>query len=126
MANYALNLTFQDTTNNRIIARTGGLVTVPGDVHQYFVTINVGTTEESIVIPADIVGGNGPELCFLQNEDTTNYIQIGKTAGDYFGRLQPNAESASVAMLPLDAGLTTLYVKANTAAADLTVWVGEA
>jgi hypothetical protein len=78
---------------------------------------NIGTSEENIATFGD-VGTEG--WCYMRNLDTTNYVQWGPATASYVGRLEAG-ETASFRMEPS----TTLYLKANTAACEVEIWVAE-
>lgn len=78
----------------------------------------IGTTEETVTF-VDI-SSNGQIM--LQNEDATNYVQVGFSAGVYGIRLKPGANGGGIpAEFTLEPG-ATLYMKANTAACRVSVW----
>lgn len=85
----------------------------------YHNTVSVGTAEESIATFGDITTEG---VIYLRNLDTTNYVQWGFSTGVYGGRI-----SAGMVAGPFQAepGLT-LYLKANTAACLVEVFVAEA
>ena len=95
-------------------------VTTTGD-HLQLAKHTIGTSEESITIASYITGGEGPGFCHIYNSDATNYVQIGISTGAYFGKLK----AGESACLRLDAGVTTLYLKANTAACKVEVLIYE-
>ena len=69
--------------------------------------ITVGTSEESTAFPELSTEG----WLFMQNLDSTNYIQWGFSTGVYGGRMKAGETAGPSRMEP---GLT-LYLKANTA-----------
>lgn len=80
---------------------------------------SIGTSEETVTY-AEI---STPGVCIAYNLDATNYVQIGRATSAYFGRLRP----ASIpSVFELDPGVTTLYLKANTAACLVRVIVLDA
>lgn len=81
----------------------------------------VGTVEETLAIASDITGGEGPGYALIYNADATNYVQVGISTGSYFAGI----DAGAVAVLPLDAGVSTLYLKANAAPCELEVWIWE-
>ena len=83
--------------------------------------LTVETVEETLSVATDIAGGNGPHWAILFNADATNYIEVGISTGAYFAKLK----AGEFALLPLAAGVTTLYLKASTAAAVLEVLIHE-
>jgi hypothetical protein len=117
--------TLEITAGLRNTSRESGLsstqsVTTTGE-HRHALDLTVGTTEETLIIHADITAGQGPGWCHLENLDADNYVQIGIATGAYFARLAPG----DCAVLPLDAALTTLYLLANTAAVLLSIDIRE-
>jgi len=75
---------------------------------------DIGTTEESLAISADVATLG---YCTMRNNDTTNYVQIGvKPSGTFFPllKLKPG-ESAQFRWDPS----ATPYAKANTASVPL-------
>ncbi len=99
-------------------AQNGVEVTTAGGRFQWERRI-VGTSEESLSISSDLSNGTG--YAHFVNCDSTNYVQVGISAGSYFMRLK----AGEPAILPLDNGVTTLYLKANTASVELEVLVTE-
>lgn len=76
--------------------------------------MTVGTTEESTAFPELTTEG----MLFMQNLDSTNYVQWGFATGVYGGRMEANDPPVQFRMEP---GLT-LYLKANTAACKCVVY----
>ena len=95
-------------------------VTTTG-AHVQYLRNTIGTSEEEIAISTDITGGNDPGYCYLYNAGPTNYVQVGVATGAYCIRLN----AGDVAVLPLDAGVTSIFLKANTAPVDVEVLVCE-
>ncbi len=87
-----------------------GTIDVSGGQFQHSVQ-TVGTVEEALSIHSD-VGAIG--YVFIQNLDSTNYIQIGPATGRTDFRLL----AGEATIFRLDTG-TTIYVKANTAQLDV-------
>lgn len=85
----------------------------------YHNTVSVGTTEESIATFGDITTEG---LMYLRNLDTTNYVQWGFSTTVYGGRMAPGMVAGPFQAEP---GLT-LFLKANTAACLVEVFVAEA
>lgn len=87
---------------------------------KYYVlqTISVGTSEESYSLPSDI-GSAG--VAILTNLDTVNYIEIGFGTGVYPILLL----KSQTAVIPLATATSTLYLKSNTAACDLEIYIQE-
>tara|TARA_R110000868_G_scaffold64237_1_gene193134 strand:+ start:100 stop:462 length:363 start_codon:yes stop_codon:yes gene_type:complete len=75
--------------------------------------ISVGTSEESTAFPELSTEG----WLFMQNNDSTNYVQWGFATGVYGGRLK----AGEFALFRMEPGLT-LYLKANTAACNVLVY----
>lgn len=78
--------------------------------------VTIGTTEESIAFGE--LGTAG--WLFMQNLDTTNYVEWGFATTVYGGRL----EAAEPALFRLNPS-STLYLKANTAACKCVVYALE-
>lgn len=72
----------------------------------------IGTSDETIV-PPDIAAGG---LFYIQNLDSTNYVQLGGAAATYMLRLLAGDKF----FFRLD-NSATLYAKANTAACRVLV-----
>jgi hypothetical protein len=75
--------------------------------------ISVGTSEESTTFPELTTEG----WIFMQNNDTTNYVQWGFSTGVYGGRIK----AGEFAMFRMEPALT-LYLIANTAACNVLVY----
>lgn len=78
---------------------------------------SIGTTEESITSFGDVTTEG---WCVLKNLDTTNYVQVGFSTTVYGIRLEAT-EHAVFRMEPS----ADLFLKANTAACKVLVWVIE-
>jgi len=74
--------------------------------------VTVGTSEESNSFSELSTLG----LLYMQNLDTTNYVEWGYSTGVYGGRLNPGEPN----FIRLNPG-ATLFMKANTAACKCTV-----
>lgn len=85
----------------------------------YHNTVSVGTAEESIATFGDITTEG---LIYLRNLDTTNYVQWGFSTTVYGGRMAPGMVAGPFQAEP---GLE-LFLKANTAACLVEVFVAEA
>ena len=70
-------------------------------------TQNIGTVEEIIEIPADMIAGSG--MVLIRNRDTTNFVEVGLT-----GSYPIIITAGGFAMF--DANAQDIYVKADTAA----------
>ena len=77
-------------------------------------TLSIGTTEESLALGTDVTL---PAHVCIANLDSTNYVQIGFSTGDYVVRINPGA----AALLPYVESGTTIYAKANTASVTVQV-----
>lgn len=75
-------------------------------------TMNVGTTDEAIPIPADIATC---KLLYLKNLDATNYIEFSYGTGGAFAAVIRIDPGMAVIFRPTS---TTCYWQANTAACD--------
>jgi len=100
--------------------RAGTDVTTTG-AHVQVLRNTIGTSEEEIAISGDITGGSDPGYAWIYNAGPTNYVQVGVSTGAYFARLKVGQH----ALLPLDSAVTSLFLKANTAACDVEVWIFE-
>lgn len=118
MATLKISTRLRNDTDGIERATNGVSVTTTGARFQWQRMI-VGTTEETITVSADLSNGTG--FAHFYNADGTNYIQVGIGAGAYFMRLK----AGESAILPLDNAVTTIYVKANTAAAELEYYITE-
>ncbi len=79
---------------------------------------SIATTETSVTIS----GITTPHVCWVQNLDATNYCELGWTTTDYPAKLRPQGLPC---IIPLNAGKTTFYLKANTAATKVLITVLE-
>lgn len=70
---------------------------------------SIATTETSV----SLTGITTPHVAIIWNLDDTNYCELGTTTTDYPCKLRP---AGLPAIIPLNAGKTTLYLKAHTAA----------
>lgn len=84
--------------------------------------VSVATSETSVTL----TGITTPKVCYLYNLDGTNYCEWGTTTTDYPGKLFPKGNGGIPNILTLNAGKTTLYLKANTAATKVLIAVYEA
>ena len=84
--------------------------------------VSVATSETSVTL----TGITTPKVCYLYNLDGTNYCEWGTTTTDYPGKLFPKGNGGIPNVLTLNAGKTTLYLKANTAATKVLIAVYEA
>ena len=76
--------------------------------------VTVGTSEESITFGELSTAG----YLFMQNLDSTNYVQWGFSTTVYGGRIKAGETAGPFRMEP---GLT-LFLKANTAACKMVVY----
>lgn len=81
-------------------------------VGQYDTKLSIGTSEEAVTFTDITTNG----WAFLQNMDTTNYVEWG-TTGAYIGRMRAGETAGP---FRVNAG-ATLYLKANTAACRVRV-----
>lgn len=92
---------------NKLLTRTS-----TGDSYQVLKK-NVGTSEETFTIDADI--GSVREVAIV-NTDDTNFVDIGlTTSGQYGIRIDPG-EAVLLTMVPT---IGTIYCKADTAACEV-------
>ena len=78
---------------------------------------SIGTSEESIGTFGDVTTEG---LCYIRNSDAANYVQIGFATGVYGIRL----EAGEVAMFRMEPA-ASLFLKANTAACNVEVFVAQ-
>ena len=78
--------------------------------------MNIGTSEETYAVPTDITA---PGYLFIRNADATNYVQVGFATTVYHIRLK----AGQVALLPIEPGETDVFLKANTAACDVELYL---
>ncbi len=90
-------------------------VTTTDDEFDYRL-MNIGTSEETYTIPTDITA---PGYLFIRNADATNYVQVGFATTVYHIRLK----AGQVALLPVEPGETDIFLKANTAACDVELYL---
>ena len=107
------NNAFSRKVDNQSITTTGS--------HIDHRIMNIGTTEETIDINADILAGSDPGLCLIFNKDATNYVQIGPATTVY----QMQVPASRFCILWLNAAATQIFMKANTAACDVEFWIIE-
>ena len=62
---------------------------------------------------------NAPGYLFIRNADATNYVQVGFATTVYHIRLK----AGQVALLPIEPGETDIFLKANTAACDVELYL---
>ena len=98
----------------------GTLTFTQAGVGFYHPVKNVGTSEESIA-----TGSFGDVTtegwCYMRNIDATNYCQWGFSTGVYGGRMEAGETAGPFRMEP---GLT-LFLKSNTAACNIEIFVAE-
>lgn len=105
----SLAFNYQYTSTLHTMTGTGG--PTPG-------YITVGTTEESTAFPELSTLG----WCFMQNLDSTNYVEWGFSTGVYGGRMQAGEKAGPFRLNPG----ATMYLKANTAAVKVVIYAFEA
>lgn len=115
-------LTINCSVDNVALGEKVGLdrlaLTTAGDLEQAG-RISVGTSEETITTDVGITNV-GP--CVLINRDDTNFIDIGFATGVYPIRILPGGCN----LISLTPATATLYLKADTAACELTFKIYEA
>lgn len=104
------------TANFRLTVANIGVDLNPGKIlvdqtNQNLVSIidSIGTTEESLSLSTLTT----PGVFYFQNYDATNYVEVGISTGVYSWKL---IASDMPALGRLPSGVTTIYMKANTAA----------
>lgn len=84
--------------------------------------VSIATTETSVAL----TGITTPGVCVLRNLDATNYCEVGTTTTDYPIKLGTYGGTGIPNIITLNAGKTTLYLKANTASTKVLIVVYEA
>lgn len=112
-----LSVDFQNLTTDERLRVTVDIATT-GD-HIAAGRLSIGTSEETISIPADI--GDAGQMVLI-NRDDTNYVKVGISTGAYFGRLLPGVP----AVVGLEPAIDTLYLVADTADCDVQYLIHEA
>jgi len=102
--------------HTQTIAPTAYTVDQTG-IGAYHSVQNIGTSEESIGTFNDVTTEG---WCYIRNLDTTNYVQWSGTTAAYIGRL----EAGETACFRMEPG-ATLFLKANTAACEVEIFVAE-
>lgn len=82
---------------------------------------SIATSETSVAL----TGITTPKVAIVWNLDATNYVEMGTTTTDYPWKLFPTTTGIPN-VFTLNAGKTTLYLKANTAACKVRIIVLEA
>ena len=88
--------------------------------------VSIGTSEEEHVFSTDI--GNAGQM-YMRNLDLTNYVEWGPTTGAYPFKLNPGATGSKggpPTLLQLAPGATSIFLRANTAACRVEIYVHEA
>jgi len=93
-------------------------LSITQDAAQAYEDVNSIPTSEEAVTTFGSIGTEG--WCYLQNIDTTNYVEWGFSTGVYGGRL----EAGETAMFRLNPA-ANLYLKSNTAACLVQIVVFE-
>lgn len=104
--------TLTNSTSGEVLGKNLLLNITGAGGHEEGGIISVGTTEQTLDWNAFMEGFG---YVWLENQDATNYIQVGIAVGVYFARLLPG----DFALFPHNLDLGTLYLKANTAACNL-------
>lgn len=116
------------TTNLRVQIANGTLSVDfnPGRIQAtqttlgYFDRVATITTSETTVA---LTGITTPGIAVIYNLDATNFVEVGTTTADYPIKLM----GAGIPTITrLNAGKTTLYLKANTASCKVRILVFEA
>ena len=92
-------------------------VTTSGAGASYAVE-SIGTSEEEYTIPAGI--GNAG-ACKIVNMDATNYVEVGFATGSYPLKILPG----TFCLMQLAPATASLFLKANTAACVVSIYVHE-
>ena len=92
---------------------------------KHSIVCGIGTSEEEIDLQTGVgeqFNGKQPLMMFARNHDDTNYVEIGFATTVYNHRLEPEESSGQKGMpflIPLNAGLTSVFAKANTAECEV-------
>lgn len=105
------NLSFQQSFGTKNYDQTAVGGPVPGQ-------LTIGTTEESVSL-AELTT---PGWAVMQNLDGTNFVQWGFSTGVYGGRLEPGETAGP---FRLDPGVSNLFLKSDTAACKVLLYVFE-
>ena len=117
MSSLAVQATINDATTS--LNKTANIsVTTTGNQFD-FRRVEVTTSEYTFTISTD-VGDCG--YCWIRNADATNYVEVGFATTVYYLKLL----AGQVALFPLVAAQSALYLKANTATCEVEVYVHEA
>ena len=119
MSSYSITAKMKDTTYDSDVGI--GIVRVTTGSAEQMLLQEIGTSEEEITLLSDITGGNGPGYAYFENLDDTNYVEIGTATTVYWMKL----DAESKAILPLNSTVTSVFLKANTAAVDVRIKIVE-
>lgn len=121
MATFKVTGQIRDTTTSgsrTTYGKSNVSVTGAGG-HEDRRVVTVGTSEESFTISTDI--GNAG-LIYMENLDSTNFVQFGYVTTEYWERLSPGVPH----VLELEPTVATLFMKADTAACQVVFHIFEA
>jgi len=119
MSSYSITAKMRDTTYDSDVGI--GIVRVTTGSAEQMLLQEIGTSDEEITLLSDITGGNGPGYAYFENLDDTNYVEIGTATTVYWMKL----DAESKAILPLNSTVTSVFLKANTAAVDVRIKIVE-
>lgn len=114
MSTLRISLSIEDTATFKRSVPTISVTTAAPEFD--YRIISIATSEATYSIPSDITA---PGYLFLRNMDATNYVQVGFATTVYHIRLL----AGQVALLPIEPGETDLFLKSNTAACDVEIYL---
>lgn len=112
-----LNASINDITSG-VVLSSNKTVTAAGTSLDLRI-LEIGTSEEEVTISSEI-GDAG--IAFVQNLDPTNFVEVGFETGVYPVKLL----AGQFALIPLAPETSSLFLKANTSACDVKLYVHEA
>ena len=80
---------------------------------------SIGTSEVEYTVPAEI--GNAG-ACKIVNMDATNYVEVGFATGSYPLKILPG----TFCLMQIAPATASLFLKANTAACVVSIYIHEA
>ncbi len=119
MSSYSITAKMRDTTYDSDVGI--GIVRITTGDSEQMIVQNIGTSEEEITLLSDITAGNGPYYAYFENLDDTNYVEVGTATTVYWMKMA----AGDKALIPLNSTVTSIFLKANTAACDVRIKVVE-
>ncbi len=121
MPTYRVTAQHRDVTsggNQTTYGLSNVSITATGE-HEDRRVVTVGTSEEVHTISTDI-GDAG--ICYLQNKDATNFVDVGFSTGVYGIRLKPGIPQ----QFELVPSVAALFLKADSASCNVLLHIREA